>query len=94
MSRICELTGTGVLSGNNVSHSQRKTRRRFLPNLQNVTLYSDVLGRGFKFRIATRAIRAVESKGGLDNFLLDAELDLISKKASEVRKMIKTKGEI
>jgi large subunit ribosomal protein L28 len=70
MSRRCEITGKGVLSGNNVSHANNKTRRRFLPNLQQTTLLSDVLGLPVSMRLSTRAIRTVEHNGGLDAFLL------------------------
>jgi len=77
MARRCELTGKGVMVGNNVSHALNRTRRRFLPNLVNVTLISDALNRPVKLRIATSALRTVEHRGGLDAFLLkqdDADL--------------------
>jgi large subunit ribosomal protein L28 len=93
MSRVCELTGVGVMSGNNVSHSERKTRRRFLPNLQNVTLHSDILDRNFKFRVVTRALKTIEMQGGLDNFLMKQKEDLLSRDAKFVRKLIKLKKE-
>jgi len=70
MSRICQLTGKGVLTGNNVSHANNKTRRRFLPNLQEATLVSDALGRTIRLRLSARALSTVEHKGGLDAFLL------------------------
>jgi large subunit ribosomal protein L28 len=70
MSRRCEITGKGVLSGNNVSHANNKTRRRFLPNLQVTSLLSDVLGHPVRLRLSTRAIRTVEHNGGIDAFLL------------------------
>ncbi len=70
MSRHCDITGKGVLSGNNVSHANNKTRRRYLPNLQQTTLLSDVLGLPVRLRLSTRAIRTVEHNGGLDAFLL------------------------
>jgi len=70
MSRRCEITGKGVLSGNNVSHANNKTRRRFLPNLQETTLLSDILGADVKLRMSTRAIRTIEHNGGIDAFLL------------------------
>lgn len=70
MSRRCEITGKAVLSGNNVSHANNKTRRRFLPNLQPASLLSDVLGHSVSMRLSTRGIRTVESKGGIDAFLL------------------------
>lgn len=70
MSRRCEITGKGVLSGNNVSHANNKTRRRFLPNLQVTSLLSDTLGQSVSMRLSTRAIRTVEHNGGIDAFLL------------------------
>jgi large subunit ribosomal protein L28 len=70
MSRRCEITGKGVLSGNNVSHANNKTRRRFLPNLQVTSLLSDILGHEIRLRLSTRAIRSVEHNGGIDAFLL------------------------
>ena len=70
MSRRCELTGKGTLVGNNVSHANNKTKRTFLPNLQNVTLLSDALGKGVKLRVSTHGLRSVEHNGGLDNWLL------------------------
>ena len=70
MSRICELTGKGRQVGNNVSHAMNKTRRRWLPNLQNATLHSDILQEGVRVRLSTRAIRTIEKNGGLDSFLM------------------------
>jgi large subunit ribosomal protein L28 len=70
MSRRCEITGKGVLSGNNVSHANNKTRRRFLPNLQETSMLSDILGTPVRMRLSTRAIRTVEKNGGIDAFLL------------------------
>ena len=72
MSRRCALTGKGVQTGNNVSHAHNKTRRRYLPNLQQVSLMSDALGKLVSLRVSVAAIRTVEHKGGLDAFLLDA----------------------
>jgi large subunit ribosomal protein L28 len=70
MSRHCEITGKGVLSGNNVSHANNRTRRRFLPNLQESSMLSDILGVSVTMRLCTRAIRTVEHNGGIDAFLL------------------------
>ena len=70
MSRRCEITGKGVLAGNNVSHANNKTRRRFLPNLQVTSLLSDILGHEVRMRLSTRGIRTVEHNGGIDSFLL------------------------
>ncbi len=70
MSRRCQISGKGVLSGNNVSHANNKTRRRYLPNLQQSSMLSDVLGQNIRMRLCTRAIRTVEHNGGIDAFLL------------------------
>ncbi|HEY1932165.1 MAG TPA: 50S ribosomal protein L28 [Acetobacteraceae bacterium] len=70
MSRRCQITGKGVLSGNNVSHANNKTRRRFLPNLQDTSVLSDALGSAVRLRLSTRAIRTIEHNGGIDAFLL------------------------
>ena len=88
MSRRCELTGKGPMSGNNVSHANNKTRRRFLPNLQEVTLQSDLLGRSFKFRISNAALRTVDHRGGLDNYLTRAKEAELSPAALKVKKEI------
>ncbi len=69
MSRRCEITGKGVLSGNNVSHANNKSRRRFLPNLQESSLLSDALGTSVRLRLSTRAIRTIEHNGGIDAYL-------------------------
>ena len=70
MSRRCELTGKGVMVGNNVSHANNKTKRRFLPNLNDVTMLSEVLDRSFKFRVSAAALRTVDHRGGLDLSLI------------------------
>lgn len=77
MARRCTLTRKGVLTGNNVSHANNKTRRRFLPNLQSRRLYSETLGTTIRLRIATSTLRTIEKHGGLDGYLLEAgEADL------------------
>ncbi len=88
MARRCELTGKGVMSGNNVSHSNTKTRRRFLPNLNIATLSSDTLGRSFRFRIAASALRTVDHRGGLDAFLAKAKDSELSPNALKVKRDI------
>ena len=70
MSRRCEMTGKGVLTGNNVSHANNKTRRRYLPNLQDTAVLSDVLGTSVRIRVTTHGLRTIEHNGGLDAFLL------------------------
>ena len=91
MARRCELTGVAPMVGNNVSHSHRKTKRRFLPNLQEVTLISDSLGRSFKFRISAAALRSVDHVGGLDKFLVKARDEVLSRNALRVKKDLKKK---
>ena len=88
MSRRCELTGKGVLTGNRVSHSNIKTRRRYLPNLQNVTLQSEALGRSFRLRVAASALRTVDHRGGLDAFLAKAKDGDLSPKALKIKQDI------
>ena len=88
MSRVCELTGKGPMTGNNVSHAHNKTRRRFLPNLNDVTLISDVLGRSFKLRVSAAALRTVDHRGGLDAFLAKAKDAELSTKAQKIKKDI------
>jgi len=88
MSRRCELTGKGPMVGNNVSHANNRTRRRFLPNLQDVTLISDTLGRSFKLRISSAALRTVDHRGGLDAFLDRAKEDELSPGALKIKRDI------
>jgi large subunit ribosomal protein L28 len=89
MSRVCELTAKGRQVGNNVSHANNKTKRTFLPNLQNVTLISDALGRGVRLRVSMNGLRSVEHVGGLDNWLLKTSDDLLSPRAAKLKKEIK-----
>lgn len=88
MSRRCELTGKGPMTGNNVSHANNKTKRRFLPNLNDVTLQSESLGRGFKMRITAAALRSVDHRGGLDAFLLKAKDSELSYNALKIKKEV------
>ncbi|MFT4960954.1 MAG: large subunit ribosomal protein L28 [Paracoccaceae bacterium] len=88
MSRRCELTGIGPMSGNNVSHAKNRTRRRFLPNLNDVTLQSEVLDRGIKLRITAAALRTVDHRGGLDAFMAKAKDEELSITALKVKKEI------
>lgn len=92
MSSVCELTGKSVMSGNNVSHANNKTKRRFMPNLNKMNLMSDILGRSEKFRISTSALRSVEHNGGLDNFLLKSKDDVLSNKALKIKREIAKKA--
>ncbi len=88
MSRRCELTGKGPMTGNNVSHANNKTKRRFLPNLQDVSLQSEVLGRTFKLRISSAALRTVDHRGGLDAFMAKAKDAELSDGALKIKKEI------
>jgi large subunit ribosomal protein L28 len=85
MARTCEICGKHPSMGNNVSHANNKSRRRYLPNLQPVTLISDALGRSLSFRVTTHALRSVEHNGGLDNFLLKARKESLSPKARRIK---------
>ncbi|MDB5644059.1 MAG: ribosomal protein [Hyphomicrobiales bacterium] len=92
MARRCELSGKAVLSGNLVSHSNHKTRTRFMPNLCNVTLISDALKRSVRLRIAAAALRSVEHRGGLDAFLLKASDSDLSTNARQLKREIQKKA--
>ena len=91
MSRICELTGKGRQTGNNVSHANNKTKRLFLPNLQNVTLMSEALDRSIRFRVSTNGLRSVEHVGGLDNWLLKISDTKLSPRALKVKRELAKK---
>ena len=88
MSRVCELTGKGRLVGNNVSHANNKTKRVFLPNLQNVTLLSETLDRRVKLRVSTNGLRSVEHVGGLDNWLEKTKDDKLSPRVQKLKREI------
>ncbi len=88
MSRVCELSGKSPMTGNNVSHANNKTRRRFLPNLNEVTLISETLGRSYRLRVSASALRTVDHRGGLDAFLLKARDAELSDKALKIKKEI------
>ncbi|MGI9357733.1 MAG: 50S ribosomal protein L28 [Rhizobiaceae bacterium] len=91
MSRKCELTGKSVMTGNNVSHANNKTKRRFLPNLVNVTLLSEALDQSIRLRVAASALRTVEHRGGLDAFLMKEKEANLSPKAADMRRRISQK---
>ena len=88
MSRRCDLTGKTALVGHRVSHSNIKTKRRFLPNLVNVTMISDALGRSFKLRVSANALKSVDHRGGLDAFLVRAKDERLSPKALDLKRQI------
>ena len=94
MSRVCELTGKGPMSGNKVSHANNKTRRRFLPNLNVVSLISDSLGQSFKLRISAAALRSVDHRGGLDAYLAKAKDVELSLDAQKIKKEIAKKVQV
>lgn len=91
MSRRCELSGKAVLTGNTVSHANNKERRRFLPNLNKVTLVSDTLKQGINLRVSASALRTVEKRGGLDAYLAKASIDELSPKALKLKRQIAKK---
>lgn len=92
MSRKCDLTGKSAQVGHKVSHSNRKTKRRFLPNLVNVTLISDALGRSVRMRISANALKTVDHRGGLDAFLMKASDAELSAKALDLKKQVAKKA--
>jgi large subunit ribosomal protein L28 len=89
MSRRCDVTGKGVMTGNNVSHANNKTRRRFVPNLQDVSLLSDALGKTVKMRLTARTIRSIEHNGGLDAYLLGTANGKLTEEAQILKRRIK-----
>ena len=91
MARRCELTAKGPQTGHTVSHSNIKTKRRFLPNLCNVTFISDVLGKNVRLRVSTNAIKSVDHRGGLDAFLIKAKAAELSPRALELKRQIEKK---
>ncbi len=92
MSMRCELTGKSFQTGNNVSHAKNKTKRRFKPNLQNITFISDVLGQKIQMKVAASTIRTVEKKGGLDEFLINTPNSKLPLKAKKIKKTILLKN--
>ncbi len=92
MARICELTGKGRMVGNNVSHANNKTKRTFLPNLQDVTLMSEGLGKSVKLRVSTHGLRSVEHNGGLDNWLVKTSEDKLSDTARKLKRELAKKA--
>ena len=91
MSRRCELTGKSAQTGHKVSHSNIKTKRRFLPNLLNVTLISDALGRSVRLRISAHALKSVDRRGGLDAYLVKARAEELSDRALDLKRQVQKK---
>jgi large subunit ribosomal protein L28 len=88
MSRRCQITGKGVLSGNNVSHANNRTRRRFLPNLQDASLLSDILGIQIRMKLSTRAIRTIEHNGGIDAYILSTPAGQLTEDAKALKRRL------
>ena len=88
MSKRCQITGKAVMSGNNVSHANNRTRRKFLPNLQVTTMQSEILGRSVKLRVSTSAIRTVEKHGGIDSYLIQARNSELADEARALKSEI------
>jgi large subunit ribosomal protein L28 len=88
MARRCAITGKGVLTGNNVSHANNKTRRRFLPNLQDASLLSDALGHSVRLRVSVNGLKTIEHNGGIDSFLLSTTDSKLSAEARRLKKSI------
>ncbi len=88
MSRRCQITGKGVLAGNNVSHANNRTRRRFLPNLQDASLLSDILGLQVRMKLSTRAIRTIEHNGGIDAYILGTPQGRLSTDAKALKRRL------
>ena len=88
MSKKCDISGTGVMSGNNVSHANNRTRRRFLPNLQVVSLLSEKLGKVFKLKVCSKTLRSIEHNGGLDAYLESTSNSKLSAEAVKIKKQI------
>ena len=93
MARRCSLTGKGVLTGNNVSHANNKTRRRFLPNIRYRRLFSETLGEGVRVKIAASTLRTIEKQGGLDAFLLGASTTGLDREFARLKERIRAKRE-
>ena len=88
MSRRCEVTGRGVQTGNNVSHANNRSRRRWLPNMQRASFLSDILGETIKLRLSTRGIRTIEKKGGLDAFLMETPEDKLGPNLQKLKRRV------
>lgn len=91
MSKKCDISGTGVMSGNNVSHANNRTRRRFLPNLQVVSLFSEALGKIFKLKVCSATLRTIEHNGGLDSYLTSTSNTKLTEEAVKIKKQVAKK---
>ena len=91
MVKKCSITNNKPLSGNNVSHAVNKTKRRFLPNLQNVSFFSEILGKKVKLKVSSKGIKTVEKKGGIDNYVITSKNSLLSPEVIKIKKIIQSK---
>ena len=92
MANLCELTGKRPMRGNNVSHSNNKTQRKFIPNIKKVTLRSEILNKNIRFKISTRALKAVDFRGGIDEFLIRAKNAKLALRVKKIKKQILAKS--
>ncbi|MDR3180232.1 MAG: 50S ribosomal protein L28 [Holosporaceae bacterium] len=92
MSKVCTLTGKKILYGNHVSHANNRTKRRFMPNLQNVSFSSEILGTQLRIRLSTNAVRSVEKNGGIDAYLQKISPNCLSAKLKKIKKMLEVKA--
>ena len=88
MSRVCEISGKKVMSGNNVSHAKNKTKRKFLPNLHNASFYSEILGKKIKMQVTSKGIKTVEKNGGIDNYILGLKNSKLNLETKKLKKAI------
>ena len=91
MVKRCSITNKKPMSGNNVSHAVNKTKRRFLPNLQNVSFFSEILGKKVKLKVSSKGIKTVEKKGGIDNYVITSKNSLLSPEVIKIKKIIQSK---
>tara|TARA_B100000242_G_C42597406_1_gene282273 strand:+ start:211 stop:501 length:291 start_codon:yes stop_codon:yes gene_type:complete len=91
MVKKCSITNKKPMSGNNVSHAVNKTKRRFLPNLQNVSFFSEILGKKVKLKVSSKGIKTVEKKGGIDNYVITSKNSLLSPEVIKIKKIIQSK---
>ena len=91
MAKICQVTGKKPMSGNNVSHAHNKTRRRFLPNLQNVSFFSEILGKKVRLKVSSKGIKTVEKKGGIDNYVITSKSSVLAPEIVKLKKLIESR---
>ena len=91
MVKKCNITNVKPMSGNNVSHAVNKTKRRFLPNLQNVSFFSEILGKNIRLKVTSKGIKTVEKNGGIDNYILGLKNSLLNDQTRKIKKVLSTK---